>query len=112
MITLNTIFRRRYNIGLIFFLSFLIQFAVKGQTNNYDVLVYGATPSGIAAAVNAAREGVSVVLLEETDYIGGLTASGLSHTDFYSYESLGGTWKEFMNRVEGYYSKKFGPEFR
>ena len=30
----------------------------------YDVLVHGATPSGVAAAVAAGREGRSVVLIE------------------------------------------------
>ena len=78
------------------------------QATDYDVIVYGATPSGIASAVNAAREGVSVALFEETDHVGGLTSSGLSNTDFHSFESLGGTWLEFMNRVEAHYIQTYG----
>jgi len=31
-----------------------------------DVVVYGGTPGGITAAISAAREGASVVLLEQT----------------------------------------------
>lgn len=74
-----------------------------------DVLVYGATPGGIAAAVAAAREGAaSVVLIEESNHIGGLTAGGLSHTDFRTYESLGGIWREFMNRVDSHYKTTYG----
>lgn len=76
---------------------------------DYDVIVYGATPSGIAAAVNAARECVSVALVEETGHVGGLTSSGLSNTDFHSFESLGGTCLEFMNRVEAHYIQTYGP---
>lgn len=46
-----------------------------------DVIVYGATPGGFCAAIAAAREGASVVLLEPTDHIGGLSTGGLSHCD-------------------------------
>ncbi len=79
------------------------------KANDYDVITYGVTPSGIASAVNAAREGVSVALFEETDHVGGLASSGLFNTDFHSFESLGGTWLEFMNRVEAHYIQTYGP---
>ena len=93
----------KYILILLLFPSMLI-----AQNEEYDVIIYGATPAGIAAALNAAMEGISVVLIEETNHIGGLTSSGLLHTDFKSYESLGGTWKEFMRRVENHYVKTYG----
>lgn len=74
-----------------------------------DVVVYGATPAGVAAAVNAGREGLSVVLVEETGHLGGMTSGGLSNTDFRSFESLGGTWRQFMHRVEKHYMTAYGP---
>ena len=37
-----------------------------------DIVVYGATPAGIGAAIVAAREGASVVLLEGGRWIGGV----------------------------------------
>lgn len=46
-----------------------------------DVIVYGATPGGFCAAIAAAREGASVLLLEPTQHIGGLSTGGLSHCD-------------------------------
>lgn len=46
-----------------------------------DVIVYGSTPGGICAAVAAAREGVSVILLEPTNHVGAMTTGGLSHCD-------------------------------
>ncbi len=96
------------------FIYLLYVFSAEAQLTkiNYDVIVYGATPSGISAAVNAAREGVSVALFEETDHVGGLTSSGLSNTDFHSFEALGGTWLEFMNRVEEHYIQTYGPDSR
>ena len=35
-----------------------------------DVLVYGSTPGGFCAAIAAAREGASVLLLEPTTVLG------------------------------------------
>ncbi len=51
------------------------------QPQTADVIVYGATPGGFCAAVAAAREGASVVLLEPTNHIGGLSTGGLSFCD-------------------------------
>jgi len=44
----------------------------------YDIAVYGATPGGIAAAINAARasSSFSIVIIEPTSYIGGMSAAG------------------------------------
>ena len=42
-----------------------------------DVFVYGSTPAGIAAAVEAARKGVKVVLACPKKNPGGMSASGL-----------------------------------
>lgn len=75
-----------------------------------DVLVYGTTPGGIAAAVAASQQGRTVLLIEPTPRIGGLVTSGLSHTDFHSFESLSGAFLEFSRRVEAHYARTFGPE--
>ena len=75
-----------------------------------DVVVYGATPAGIAAALSAAEDGCSVSLVEPTHRIGGLLTSGLSHTDFHSRESLTGTYLNFANRIKAYYSDRYGPD--
>ena len=45
-----------------------------------DVVVYGATPAGIAAALSAASHG-SVVLIEPQLHVGGMTSSGLGWDD-------------------------------
>ena len=42
-----------------------------------DVLVVGGGPSGLAAAVAAAREGAEVILVERYGYLGGLATGGL-----------------------------------
>lgn len=74
------------------------------------VLIYGATPGGIAAALAVAKSGLSVLLVEPTTRIGGLVTSGLSHTDFHSFESLTGAFLDFAQRVEAYYAKAYGKD--
>src|SRR5260370_41957951 len=58
-----------------------------------EVLVVGGGMGGVAAALAAARAGRSVLLTEETDWLGGqLTAQGVSALDEHRFiESFGGT---------------------
>jgi FAD dependent oxidoreductase len=74
-----------------------------------DVVVYSATPAGISAALGAAEDDCSVLLVEPTHRIGGLITSGLSHTDYHSRESLSGTFLRFAKRVKLHYEQKYGP---
>jgi hypothetical protein len=46
-----------------------------------DVIVYGSTSGGFCAAIAAAREGASVILLEPTGHVGAMNTGGLSHCD-------------------------------
>lgn len=103
-------YNRNWNLGSFMLLaSLLVAFSgAKSSARQFDLVVYGATPSGIAAAVNAGREGLSVVLVDETYQVGGMTAAGLAHSDFYTFQSLGGTWKEFMDRVQEHYRQTYG----
>lgn len=82
----------------------------QAETIRADVAVYGGTPGGIATAVEAARAGSKVVLLEETRHVGGMTAGGLSNTDFKTHESLGGFFREFMRRVVDHYTTTYGDD--
>ena len=43
----------------------------------FDVVVVGGTPGGIAAALSAGRAGRKVLLIEAHRRIGGMSASGL-----------------------------------
>lgn len=47
------------------------------QRHKYDVIVVGGGIAGVAAAVAAARDGVSVLLLEKQVNLGGLATGGL-----------------------------------
>ena len=73
-----------------------------------DVIVYGATPGGFCAAIAAAREGASVVLVEPTDHVGGLSTGGLSHCDSNQMvrATLMGLFHEWHVRIVKEYTKR------
>jgi len=50
-------------------------------TVGFDVAVYGATPSGVAAAVAAARQNKRVLLISENERIGGMIGWGITFQD-------------------------------
>lgn len=69
-----------------------------------DICIYGGTASGVAAAVQAARMGQSVVLVEPTRRLGGLTTGGLGQTDIGNKQAIGGIAREFYRRVRQHYT--------
>lgn len=73
------------------------------QTLKVDICVYGGTAGGVAAAVQAARLGRSVVLLNNGDHLGGMTTGGLSYTDFGSKAAIGGMAREFYRGLGAKY---------
>src|SRR5262245_103341 len=75
-----------------------------------DVVVYGATASGVISGVAAAREGKSVVILEPGRHVGGMVSGGLGATDFGNRACIGGYSREFFSRVKDYYVKKYGAD--
>ena len=73
------------------------------QPRTYDVVVYGATSGGVMAAVQAVRMGRTVMLVDRSDHIGGLTTSGLGYTDTGDKRVIGGLAREFYQRVKQHY---------
>src|SRR5688500_16934811 len=76
-----------------------------------DVVVYGGTAGGVIAAVAAAREGASVILLEPGNHLGGMVSGGLGATDAGRTETIGGVAGEFFTRLGKHYGKD-GPTWR
>lgn len=64
------------------------------RSDRFDVVVCGSGPAGIAAAVQAAREGLAVALIEQSGCFGGnMTSGGVCHL-------LGGRrWDESGQRM-------------
>jgi hypothetical protein len=93
-----------------FLLPLFLLFTTALRAQEYDVLVYGATPGGIAAALAAAKDGGRVLLVEPTRRIGGMVTNGLSHPDHRTYEALTGSFRDFTKRVEAHYRQTYGAE--
>lgn len=76
---------------------------INGQSEQYDIVIYGGTSSGIAAAIQSSRMGKSVVLIEPSNRIGGLTTGGLGQTDIGNKQAIGGISREFYENIKRYY---------
>lgn len=76
----------------------------------FEVVVYGGTPGGVATAISAARLGRSVALVEYHRHLGGMTTSGLGKSDIETREAIGGLFHEFTRQVQAHYVEMDGPE--
>jgi len=71
--------------------------------NSADVVIYGGTSAGISAAIQTARLGKSVVIIEPTNRLGGLTTGGLGQTDIGNKQVIGGIAREFYRNIKSHY---------
>jgi len=70
-----------------------------------DLVIYGGTSGGVAAALQAARMGKYTILLEPGRHLGGMSSGGLSYTDMGDPRAVGGIAREFYRRVGAKYGK-------
>lgn len=74
---------------------------------SYDVLVIGGSASGTTAAIQSARMGVKTLLVEETQWLGGMiSAAGVSAFDG-NHNIPSGLWNEFRDSI---YKNYGGPD--
>ena len=69
-----------------------------------DVVIFGGTSGGIAAAVQARRMGKTVAVAEWTQHLGGLTTGGLGATDIGNKAAIGGIAREFYEQIATHYA--------
>ena len=77
----------------------------KPATRSHDIVIYGPTSAGVAAAVQAKRMGKSVILVGPDKHLGGLSAGGLGWTDSGNKTVVGGVSREFYQRVRACYDQ-------
>lgn len=81
-----------------------------GHELQADLVIIGAGLGGCAAALAAARNGLRVIMTEETDWIGGqLTAQAVPPDENPWIETFGGTrsYLELRRRIRDYYRRNF-----
>ncbi|MEX2579400.1 MAG: FAD-dependent oxidoreductase [Verrucomicrobiales bacterium] len=73
-----------------------------------EVVVFGATPAGIAAAIAARREGAGMVILADSSaHVGGRFAEtiGFGEIQRMPEATVGGLWTELRAKVDAHYGK-------
>lgn len=93
----------RKTFAILVFLSVLVACAEKAE---YDVIIAGGGTGGCCAAIQAARQGCDVLLLEESDWIGGqMSSAGVGSMDEGTLRIRNyGIYREFCSRVSDYYA--------
>ena len=86
-------------------LSLAMPIQVQAEPQKADLIVYGGTSGGVTAAVQAKRLGRSVILIEPTRFLGGLTTGGLGATDIGNKGAIGGMSREFYQRIKKHYQQ-------
>lgn len=79
------------------------------QARDEDMCVYGANSGGVIAAIAAARQGRTVILIEPGRHLGGMTSGGLGLTDHGEKAAIGGLSREFYRRVAAHYRQAGTP---
>ncbi len=74
------------------------------ETIEADIVIFGGTSGGIAAAVQAQRMGRSVAIAEWTNHLGGLTTGGLGATGIGNKGAIGGIAREFYEQIHTHYA--------
>ncbi|QDS91573.1 Xanthan lyase precursor [Roseimaritima multifibrata] len=87
-------------------LGCFLSFPSNANAIETDVCVYGGTSGGVMAAVQVARMGKRVVLVEPGQHLGGMTAGGLSAVDIGDPRSVGGITREYFTRLVASYGKQ------
>lgn len=85
------------------FLTVCLSGLVSAAESRHQVVVYGGTSGGIVAAIQAAKMGKSVILIEPTKHLGGLTSGALGATDIGNKAAIGGLSREFYQRIATWY---------
>jgi hypothetical protein len=84
-------------------LAFSVTGYAQPADHNADIVVYGATASGVMAAYSAAQDGAHVILLEPGNHLGGMVTGGLSATDIGHAQIIGGYTRDFYLEAASHY---------
>ncbi|MFZ4725127.1 MAG: FAD-dependent oxidoreductase [Paludibacter sp.] len=86
---------------------------LNAKTIETDICIYGGTSAGIISAVSADRLGKKSLIIEPSNYLGGLSTSGLGETDIGNKFAVTGISRDFYRQLGKHYGEfemwKFEP---
>jgi hypothetical protein len=88
--------------------------AAEVDGKQYDLVVIGGTPGGIACAVRAAREGLTALLVQHNGHLGGMLTNGLMQWDALYGGPRSPIFDEYARMIEDHYRETYGdhsPQF-
>lgn len=95
--------------SLLFVLTSFSSLPIKKETEvanlEVDICVYGGTASGVITAYTAIKMGKSVIVIEPSKHLGGLTTGGLGLTDIGNKFVVTGLARNFYRRIGKHYGK-------
>lgn len=78
------------------------------DASSFDVVIYGATPAGIAAAVRCARGGRTAALIHWHRHLGGMLSSGLGIYDTSYFGNRCPLVEEIFAGILRHYAERYG----
>lgn len=113
--------KRRDSLKLLGYMSFFpfLNYTVKGSNSGkniesnlinkvYNIVIYGATPGGIACAVRSAREGLQVMIVNYNQHLGGQFVNGIGTMDTLYNGARAPIYDELRYSIYDYYRSAYG----
>lgn len=96
---------KKFILIILSLLSVIPSYATEQKPNvkQVDICVYGGTSLGVIAAYTAKKQGKSVLLIEPTTHIGGMSSGGLGQTDIGNKYVVQGLSLDFYRRLGSHY---------
>lgn len=101
---------RFFRYAALIVLGFSVGRTAPAAPASADVVIYGTTPGGVACAVRAAREGMSVIMISYHDQIGGMLTSGLGVWDTLYEGYRAPLYNELRQSLFDYYRLNYGED--
>lgn len=97
--------KTKLKVAIVLVATLLTTSCKRNATRYYDVCIYGATSAGVMAAYTAKSMGKSVIIIEPSIHLGGLTSGGLGQTDIGNKYAITGLSRDFYQRIGAHYGK-------
>lgn len=83
--------------------------------DSFDLVIVGGTPAGVAMAITAARYGLSVLIVNHNEHMGGFLTSGASVWDTLYEGKRSPVYNDLRQRIFDHYKTTYGensPQYR